>query len=111
MKAALAFVLPAMLLLAGCIQAPALSSLRAADTVYTFTDYTWRPPVVNNGTGAVIPDHPYLSDVDAPFFVQQMLPGQGAEPNIGVTSAGNLFVTVFDQTQRSSDYGRNWSVV
>lgn len=105
------FAIAVTLLFAGCTGAPELMSLRAADTTYTFTDYTWALPVVTNGTGAIVADHPFVGDPDAPFFVQQMLPGQGAEPNIGVTSEGNLYVTVFDETQKSSDYGRNWSVV
>lgn len=35
----------------------------------------------------------------------------GAEPNIGVTSSGAIFMTAFEETIRSRDGGQNWDVV
>lgn len=35
----------------------------------------------------------------------------GAEPNIGITPLGNIFVTAFDSTLRSSDGGQTWETV
>ena len=35
----------------------------------------------------------------------------GAEPNIGITSAGNIYVTAFDDTIKSSDGGVTWTSV
>jgi hypothetical protein len=36
---------------------------------------------------------------------------EGGEPNIGVTSAGNVFVTAFQNVVKSADGGRTWAQV
>lgn len=65
-------------------------------------------PVYNYGTNV----SDILNDPKFPRTVEIIIPGaRGAEPNIGVTSAGNIFITAFDQTYRSSDKGNTWSVV
>src|SRR5919106_640575 len=48
---------------------------------------------------------------DFPRMVEVLTGGRGAEPNMGVTSTGSIFVTAFDQTLRSQDGGRTWKVV
>lgn len=35
----------------------------------------------------------------------------GAEPNIGITSSGSIFMTAFDETIRSTDGGHTWESV
>jgi hypothetical protein len=108
-------VVPLLLLLtilaSACVQPPNLHPLRVEDAVYHFTDYTWRAPFVTDGAGNILPDHPLLKRADPAFYIESLVPLMGAEPNIGVTSKNNIFVSTFDQMQRSSDYGHNWSVV
>lgn len=48
---------------------------------------------------------------DFPRVVEILTGGYGAEPNMGVTSKGSIFVTAFDQTLRSTDGGKTWKVV
>lgn len=43
--------------------------------------------------------------------VQKVLPEPGAEPNIGVTSSGAIFITAFDYVMRSTDGGDTWEAV
>lgn len=57
-----------------------------------------------NGTPLPPPEDP----ADA---VWRLLGPSGAEPNIGATSKGHLFVSAYDQVLRSRDGGRSWTKV
>ncbi|MBI2077643.1 MAG: exo-alpha-sialidase [Euryarchaeota archaeon] len=104
--------LVAAMTLAGCTGQVEIGALDVKDIVPKFTDYHWPPPVVTNGTGAIQPGHLLLADpTQIPHYVQQMLPRETGEPNIGVTTKGNLFVSTFDDVQRSKDGGKTWEVV
>lgn len=48
---------------------------------------------------------------DFPRVVEILLGVRGAEPNIGVTGDGTIFMTAFDSTMRSADRGRTWEEV
>ena len=97
--------------LAGCMGpdvdlTPLSATLDSFDGAYTF------PPLVAfDASGAPLASHDLLAEGAAPWGVQQLVPGAGAEPNLGVTSSGALFVTTFDQVRRSLDQGRTWEVV
>ncbi len=100
--------------LAGCLDAPeALTIARFADGLapvegaLTFRDTF---AVDANGDPAALPEV-LRSPGALPFGIQQLLPGSGAEPNIGVTSSGAVFVTVQDSTLRSRDKGVTWEIV
>lgn len=101
-----------MLLVPGCL-GPALDLTPMSAVVETVapdgSGYTWRAPVAYRATGEAL-------DVDAllagmPVGVEQLVPGVGAEPNLGVTASGALFVTTYDILQRSLDQGRTWEAV
>lgn len=74
-------------------------------------DPTWPAPVAHDGNRTLLDDHDLAGSEEEPAYVQQLLPGGGGEPNIGVTSEGNLFVTTLEKTQRSTDKGRTWETV
>lgn len=88
--------------LAGCLEdppapAPATPSPTAA-----------APPGVVAGPGAGALPSEFL----AGFAAEAVATGfQGAEPSIGVTSAGNVFVTAYKDVLKSPDGGRTWAVV
>ncbi|HUR61963.1 MAG TPA: exo-alpha-sialidase [Candidatus Thermoplasmatota archaeon] len=109
-RAALAAV--AILLLAGCLHRPAASDLFTPQSgkVHRFGGtLTFDQPVAMDGQGNVR-DLPASVAGDAfPLNVEQLLPLAGAEPNIGITSAGSLFINTFDDTQKSTDHGRTWT--
>lgn len=52
---------------------------------------------------------PHLGGV--PQVVGRLTGHVGAEPNVGVTSSGAVFVSAFDTTLRSRDGGNSWDVV
>lgn len=93
------------LLLAGCLGATELP-LAPLEVAQPATAYTWGAPVAfdGNGTARALP-------ALVGRGVEQLVPGSGGEPNIGVTSKGSLFVTTLDQVRRSTDHGRTWQVV
>lgn len=99
--------------LAGCVTAeldlpitPLRDSVERFDGTLTFP-----PPVLLDASGAPVDPAAVAWLADMPWGVEQLVPAAGAEPNIGVTSSGALFVTTFDQVQRSRDQGRTWEVV
>lgn len=78
---------------------------------YAFKGYTAAPPVAVSGDNATsLDDHPLLGDA-LPRGIEQMVDGGGAEPNIGITGSGAIFVTTFDQVRRSTDHGESWQIV
>lgn len=75
-------------------------------------DPVWPDPIAHDGNQTTLATHPLLEDAErTPVYVQQLVPGGGAEPNVGVTSSGSIFVTTLDQTRRSTDMGRSWEIV
>jgi hypothetical protein len=46
-----------------------------------------------------------------PGVVQRLVGERGAEPNLGMTSSGALFVSAFDHVMRSTDQGLTWESV
>lgn len=52
---------------------------------------------------------PPPEDVAEPVW--RLLGPSGAEPNIGATSEGNIFVTAYERVLRSSDGGESWEKV
>ncbi len=98
----------------GCLNAEdALPLTRLADDEIVFDGtYTWPAPIAHDGNGNILATHPLLDEIGAlPRYVEQLVPGEGAEPNIGITSTGSIFVTTFDQVRRSRDQGRSWETV
>ncbi len=101
---------------AGCLSADdALPLTRLADGEAPGWQgtFTWPTPVVHDVTGIINGVVPDLDPTGSSFprYVERLVPGDGAEPNIGVTSAGNIFVTSFDQVHRSGDGGATWEIV
>lgn len=102
-----ALLLVVVLLLAGCLQGGLpITSLK--DTVPVATSsYTFRAPVAFDGRGAPVSG---VDFANLPVGIESLIPGTGAEPNIGITPAGTVLVTSFDQTYRSTDLGKSWSL-
>lgn len=48
---------------------------------------------------------------DFPRMVEVLIGARGAEPNVGLTQAGSIFITAFDATMRSQDGGKSWQRV
>ncbi len=59
-----------------------------------------------NGTELPLPD---ASELAEPLY--HLTGVQGAEPTMGITSQGNLFVATFETVQRSQDKGATWEQV
>lgn len=114
LRAVLLALVMAAPILAGCLadDGPALPT-SVEDEVWLFDGtYTWRPPVVHDGNGTLLDSHRLLDEPGLlPVAVEQLVPGFGAEPNIGVTSSGNIFVSVLDEVYRSSNGGKDWELV
>ena len=72
---------------------------------------TFNAPIATDRNGTEVPLPDWATDPAlAPHVVERMVGLAGAEPNIGVTSTGSVFVNTFDQTQRSRDKGATWEV-
>ncbi|HUR62256.1 MAG TPA: sialidase family protein [Candidatus Thermoplasmatota archaeon] len=99
----------AVLLLAGCIHQPPLQP--QAPQAYRFQGYSFPEPLALDGQAEPLASHPLMDAAARPRFVERLLPGGGAEPNIGITSSGALFVTTYDQVRRSTDHGVTWETV
>lgn len=96
---------------AGCLSAEAelpLTPLSAQLDTFGGA-YTFPAPVAYLGDGNAS-EMPW-SLADAPIGIEQLVPGSGGEPNVGVTSSGALFVTSGDATMRSRDFGVTWEKV
>ncbi|MEA3202282.1 MAG: hypothetical protein QOE90_3710 [Thermoplasmata archaeon] len=98
-------VLALALLLSGCLGGAPLP-LQPLSVAQPATAYTWPAPVAYDGNGTARP-----VPADVVKGIEQLVPGTGAEPNVGVTSKGSLFVTTLDQVRRSTDHGKTWKVV
>src|SRR5687767_3070254 len=95
-------LLAAGLLLAGCVTPPdeTPAALVAADGVPLLTAFD------TAGLPVAIPD--LLKDG---LGVTTALVGhRGAEPNVGVTSTGAVFMTAGHNTLRSRDFGATWEI-
>lgn len=69
-------------------------------------------PIAYDGNRTPLDEHPLIQDpARTPGYTTTLVPGGGAEPNVGITSNGSMFVTTFDQTRKSTDLGRTWDVV
>src|SRR5581483_1981508 len=92
------------LLLPGCLDRAEQVPL-APLSVQSYDGYAFQAPVAfRNGSEVALPP-------SVARGVEQLVPGSGGEPNIGVTSKGCMFVTTFDQVRRSCDFGRTFEVV
>ena len=107
------FAVLGTLLVAGIFISGCLGGSSKPTTITDPTDEVVRfagdlPPVY------VSTDEFFEQDYAAPDFprvVEVLTGGRGAEPNIGVTSKGGIFITAFDSTQRSLDGGKTWQTV
>lgn len=96
--------------LAGCFSATAELPIEPLSAnVDRFVGYTWAAPVSHMADGAPV-ELPFAFE-ELPVGVEQLVPGAGAEPNVGVTSSGTIFVTTYDQVRRSRDHGATWEEV
>ena len=111
-RPALALVLLAGILAAGCASPEdKLPLTRLSDAAPRFDGaYSFPAPVAHDAHGAPADLGAWAAD-DVPVYVEQMVPGGGAEPNVGVTSKGSLFVTSGEVVMRSRDHGRTWEEV
>jgi hypothetical protein len=112
MRALVAAALLLAALLAGCAGQDSDLFASQQDKTHRFDGpLTFLPPVATNGSGAFVPLPAWAADpATAPHVVERMLGLSGAEPNVGVTSKGSIFVNTLDQTQRSRDHGATWEV-
>ncbi|HWH08440.1 MAG TPA: sialidase family protein [Candidatus Thermoplasmatota archaeon] len=95
---------PALLLvLAGCVSPTA--SLDAAEAAGAGTALP-RVLAHDGATGALLP-----TPRDAPEVLARTLDHPGAEPTLGVTSTGTMFVVAYEKVLRSRDAGATWEVV
>jgi Arc/MetJ family transcription regulator len=108
------FLLLALMLmgaLAGCVESGPTLPLGVSGEVKTFDGYTWRAPVATDAKGNLTQLPAWALDPAAlPVAVERLVPGRGAEPNLGITSKGNLFVTSGDQVYKSSDKGLTFAL-
>ncbi len=106
------FLVPA-LALAGCLRAPDVLPLTPlSESVEDFAGtFTWRGAEALDATGnaTALPEW-FTAPGAAPVFMEKLVPGGGAEPNLGITSNGALLVTSFDQVLRSFDHGDTWEL-
>jgi hypothetical protein len=107
MRGAAVGILSIVVLLAGCLDQP--STGKGADTKDELAKFVAELPKVYVSDGTLL--DPAYDSPDFPRVVQVLLPARGAEPNIGVTSKGGIFVTGFDWTMRSLDGGHTWKRV
>jgi hypothetical protein len=89
-------------LLAGCLKdTPAPAPAAPSPTP------TAPPGVLGAGNASTLP-----AAFQAGFTATTVATGyQGGEPNIGVTSSGNVYVTAFQNVVKSADGGRTWAQV
>ncbi len=100
--------------LAGCAEsdvfAPRSQLLGGFDGQLTFA-----PLLVHDANGTLLDvasvGVPGLAEADLPWGVETEVPTEGAEPNIGVSASGAIFVTTLDRVHRSTDQGRTWQNV
>lgn len=99
--------------LAGCVQTPDAEEYAFSHDAYEFDGtYTWRAPWLTDGQGTLVEEGEALKErPEYPDAVQQMVPGHGAEPNVGIASDGSVFITNFDDVVKSVDYGASWERV
>lgn len=102
----------ALLLLAGCTGQPGLFDPQSEKAVRYGGTLHFAAPFATDGSGNHTAMPSWAKDpASFPLAVEQLTGLAGAEPNIGVTSDGALFVTTFDNLQRSKDQGRTWEKV
>lgn len=110
-----ALLVLAMTVLAGCSADNDLFTPQSEKVTRYQGPLEFPPPVATDGNATsprFVPLPAWAADAaTAPRSIEQMVGKAGAEPNIGVTSSGSLFVTTFDQLQRSQDQGRTWETV
>src|ERR1041385_3087958 len=96
-------LLVAALLFAGCLEGhsshPSTPTPPATTTTPSLLSY--------DGEGNLVATPPAFTGL----HYSTVPIGYGGEPNIGVTSQGNAFVTGFEQTYRSTDHGKSWAIV
>ncbi|MBI2077427.1 MAG: exo-alpha-sialidase [Euryarchaeota archaeon] len=112
-KTALAAILFAVYLLAGCL-GPSMgpSGIRSAAQVSKFDNFHKAGMVVTDGYGNLLATHPFLSDPEtAPVLSYQLTPNNGPEPHIAVTDKGTVLVSTMNRVVASWDHGATWSVV
>jgi hypothetical protein len=104
----LLFAIPA---LSGCFGDSSLFKPQSAKVHALPSSYTWPDPVATDRHGNITTLPASYAGAAFPRAVEQMVGKAGAEPNIGITKSGAIFVNTFDQTQRSRDQGRTWETV
>ena len=92
-----------LVLLAGCVQGP-----KAAPPTTT----TLSGAMVFRADGEHITAVPLPAEFGAGFSMASVATGyHGAEPNVGVTPKGSIFVSAYESILRSRDQGRTWTEV
>lgn len=103
MRAPAGLVLALLLLAAGCVSpAAGVDDVQPADTAIDALPRVF----AHDAAGGLLP-----TPADAPRILARTLEHGGAEPTLGVTSTGTLFVVAFEKVLRSRDGGASWDVV
>lgn len=100
--------------LAGCTENVSLQLDSTIGMIWEYPGvaYGWTPPVASDAQGNLLSEHPLFADPTAlPWAIQKVLGRGGSEPNVAITGKKELFVTSFDDVQRSTDGGKTWKVV
>lgn len=99
---ALALLAASVVALSGCLSASTLNENLAVPPL---------PAAVVHRAGLPLDVAPQSVLGAAPQVVQKLLGTRGAEPNIGVTGSGAIFVSSDDYVMRSRDLGDTWEQV
>lgn len=99
----LALCLAAAAAVAGCVNLPA-PGIEPGATVAPGT-------IAVHRAGELLPIDPASVLGAVPQVVERLLGTRGAEPNVGVTSSGAIFVSSGDLVMRSLDDGVTWEMV
>ncbi len=105
----LALLLVGGLGLSGCLGAESSSSSSIPEPRDGLPKFVPELPPVYVSTEEIL--YQDYADPAFPRVVEVLLGSRGAEPNIGVTSEGGIFITAYDSTMRSMDGGKTWEEV
>ena len=107
-------VIALAMMLSGCLvgDLPNSDDFALGETAPQFSGtYTWPSAVRTDAFGNITALVDPAGDPAFPAAVIQSVPGRGAEPAVGITSANNMFVVVGEEVYRSKDLGKTWEPV